>query len=48
MKNRAARDFNLRAIFQHFSDMEIVPFTPRICLGAMPKPKTRANRLYIL
>ncbi|OQX63092.1 MAG: hypothetical protein B6I38_07590 [Anaerolineaceae bacterium 4572_5.1] len=43
MKSRDARDLNLRAVGQHLLGVNGIPLTPRICLGAAPKHKSRRS-----
>ncbi|MBT4459979.1 MAG: hypothetical protein HOC56_17090 [Anaerolineae bacterium] len=42
MKSRSVRDLNLRAFGQHLFGLGIYLLSPRISLGAAPKPKPRA------
>mgnify|MGYP006883098865 CR=1 FL=1 len=47
MKNRVIPDLGLGAFDQHFLRVDIIPLTPRICLGAALKQKSSAKRFYI-
>ncbi|MBT3190637.1 MAG: hypothetical protein HN736_00275 [Anaerolineae bacterium] len=47
MKCRVARDLNLRGTDDHLLDLNVIPLKTRISLGAVPKPKPRAERFYI-
>jgi len=44
MKSRDIRGFNLRAFDQQLLGVSVFLLTPRICLGAASKPKSRASR----